>query len=117
MTVSVSSDDLPELQEVQDDQLTPGVFQVTPGVSHYEEGPVEGRSSRPEGNVSHTNWLTELANIATSPQSPLLQNAPHNRSGNPGIYTIAHECKLHCSGCTDYAFSLQVFSCPHLLQQ
>lgn len=117
MTVSVSSDDLPELQEVQDDQLTPGVFQVTPGVSHHEEGPVEGRSSRPEGNVSHTNWLTELANIATSPQSPLLQNAPHNRSGNPGIYTIAHECKLHCSGCTDDAFSLQLFSCPHLLQQ
>ncbi|KAL0155454.1 hypothetical protein M9458_049717, partial [Cirrhinus mrigala] len=83
-------DDLPELQEVQDDQLAPGVFQVAPGVSHHEEVPVEAWSSRPEGSVSHTNWLTELANIATSPQSPLLQNAPHNRSGNPGIYTVAH---------------------------
>uniref|UniRef100_A0A8C1IJZ0 HMG-box transcription factor 1 n=1 Tax=Cyprinus carpio TaxID=7962 RepID=A0A8C1IJZ0_CYPCA len=80
-------DDLPELQEVQDDQLTPGVFQVAPGVSHHEEGPVEGRSSRPEGNVSHTNWLTELANIATSPQSPLLQNAPHNRSSPVHIFS------------------------------
>lgn len=81
MTVSVCADDLPELQEVQDDQTTPGVFQVAPGVSHHEEGLSEGWSSRPEGSVSHTNWLTELANIATSPQSPLLQNAPHNRSG------------------------------------
>lgn len=106
MTVSVSADDLPELQEVQDDQSTPGVFQVALGMSHHEEGLIEGRSSRPEGNVSHTNWLTELANIATSPQSPLLQDAPHNRSGNHGIYTIAHECKLQSLDCSDDAFSL-----------
>ncbi|XP_065133500.1 HMG box-containing protein 1 isoform X1 [Paramisgurnus dabryanus] len=75
-------DDLPELQEVQDDQTTHGVFQVAPGVSH-EEGPGEGRSS----SASNTNWLTELANIATSPQSPLLQNAPHNRSSPVHIFT------------------------------
>lgn len=117
MTVSVCTDDLPELQEVQDDQTTPGVFQVAPGVSHHEEGLGEGWSSRPEGSVSHTNWLTELANIATSPQSPLLQNAPHNRSGNPEKYTIAHSCKLCSSGYTDDVLSSQVFSCPHLLQQ
>uniref|UniRef100_A0A8C1SGQ7 HMG box-containing protein 1 n=1 Tax=Cyprinus carpio TaxID=7962 RepID=A0A8C1SGQ7_CYPCA len=86
-------DDLPELQEVQDDQSTPGVFQVAPGVSHHEEGPVEGRSSRPEGNVSHTNWLTELANIATSPQSPLLQNAPHNRSSP--VHIFSNSSSLH----------------------
>lgn len=103
MTFSVCADDLPELQEVQDDQTTPGVFQVAPGVSHHEEGLGEGWSSRPEGSVSHTNWLTELANIATSPQSPLLQNAPHNRSGNPGIYAIARSCKLCGSGYTDDA--------------
>lgn len=71
-------DDLPELQEVQDDQLAPGVFQVAPGVSHHEEGP---------GSDSHTNWLTELANIATSPQSPLLQNAPHTRSSPVHIFS------------------------------
>lgn len=114
MTVCVSADDLPELQEVQDDQSTPGVFQVAPGVSHHEEEPGKAWSS----SVSHTNWLTELANIATSPQSPLLQNTPHNRSGAPGIYTIAHSCKSCSSGYTDDdTLSLQVFSCPHLLQQ
>ncbi|XP_059392002.1 HMG box-containing protein 1 isoform X1 [Carassius carassius] len=86
-------DDLPELQEVQDDQSTPGVFQVTPGVSHHEEGPIEGRRSRPEANVSHTNWLTELANIATSPQSPLLQNAPHNRSSP--VHIFSNSSSLH----------------------
>uniref|UniRef100_A0A671NYS2 HMG box-containing protein 1 n=1 Tax=Sinocyclocheilus anshuiensis TaxID=1608454 RepID=A0A671NYS2_9TELE len=86
-------DDLPELQEVQDDRSTPGVFQVAPGVSHHEEGPVEGWNSRPEGSVSHTNWLTELANIATSPQSPLLQNAPHNRSSP--LHIFSNSSSLH----------------------
>lgn len=87
--VHFSSDDLPELQEVrEDDQTTAGVFQVTPGVSHEE-----GRSSRPENSVSNTSWLTELANIATSPQSPLLQNAPHNRFENTTQHTV-NECDL-----------------------
>ncbi|XP_057185274.1 HMG box-containing protein 1 isoform X3 [Triplophysa rosa] len=75
-------DDLPELQEVRDDQTTVGVFQVTPGVSHEE-----GRSSKPESSASNTSWLTELANIATSPQSPLLQNDPHNRSSPVHIFS------------------------------
>lgn len=73
------TDDLPELQEVQDDQSSPAVFQVAPGVSH-EERPEQVWSLQSEScSISHTNWLTELANIATSPQSPLLQNAPYPR--------------------------------------
>ncbi|XP_056596373.1 HMG box-containing protein 1 isoform X3 [Triplophysa dalaica] len=78
-------DDLPELQEVREDQTPAGVFQVTPGVSHEE-----GRSSRPENSVSNTSWLTELANIATSPQSPLLQNDPHNRSSPVHIFSSSN---------------------------
>ncbi|XP_051548654.1 HMG box-containing protein 1-like [Myxocyprinus asiaticus] len=84
-------DDLPELQEVQDDQSTPGVFQVAPGVSH-EEGPGDEWSSRTESSISHTNWLTELANIATSPQSPLFQNGPHNRSS---VHIFSSSSSLH----------------------
>ena len=61
-------DDMPELQEVEEDQRSPGLFQVGAGVSHQEY------SCSPS-----TNWLAELANIATSPQSPLLKNAPHKR--------------------------------------
>lgn len=65
-----SVDDMPELQEVEEDQRSPGLFQVAAGVSHQE------LSCSPS-----TNWLAELANIATSPQSPLLKNAPHKRFG------------------------------------
>ncbi|KAL7858282.1 hypothetical protein AOLI_G00183840 [Acnodon oligacanthus] len=85
-------DDLPELQEVQDDQSSHAVFQVNPGVSH-EERPGQGRSLQSESSSSHTNWLTELANIATSPQSPLLQNAPHNRSSP--VHIFASSNSLH----------------------
>lgn len=63
-----SLDDMPDLQEVEEDQRSPGVFQVTAGVSHEEF------SCSP-----NTNWLAELADIATSPESPLLKNAPHKR--------------------------------------
>ena len=59
---------MPELQEVEEDQRSPGLFQVGAGVSHQE------LSCSPS-----TNWLAELANIATSPQSPLLKDAPHKR--------------------------------------
>lgn len=65
--VDFSLDDMPELQEVED-QRSPGLFQVGAGVSHQE------LSCSP-----NTNWLTELANIATSPQSPLLKSVPHKR--------------------------------------
>lgn len=68
ITVDLSPDDMPELQEVEEDQRSPGLFQVGAGVSHQE------LSCSPS-----TNWLAELANIATSPQSPLLKNAPHKR--------------------------------------
>ena len=68
ITVDLSLDDMPELQEVEEDQRAPGLFQVGAGVSHQE------LSCSPS-----TNWLTELANIATSPQSPLLKDALHKR--------------------------------------
>lgn len=81
------TDDLPELQEVQDDQSSPAVFQVATGVSH-EERPEHGWSPQSESSsISHTNWLTELANIATSPQSPLVQSAPHPRSATCRKFT------------------------------
>uniref|UniRef100_A0A8C9XR28 HMG box-containing protein 1 n=1 Tax=Sander lucioperca TaxID=283035 RepID=A0A8C9XR28_SANLU len=67
-------DDMPELQEVED-QRSPGLFQVGAGVSHQE------LSCSP-----NTNWLTELANIATSPQSPLLKSVPHKRSSPVHIF-------------------------------
>uniref|UniRef100_A0A1A8G7P8 HMG box-containing protein 1 n=1 Tax=Nothobranchius korthausae TaxID=1143690 RepID=A0A1A8G7P8_9TELE len=67
-------DDMPELQEVEEDQRSQGLFQVG-AVSHQE------LSCSP-----NTNWLTELANIATSPQSPLLKDAPHMRSSPVHIF-------------------------------
>lgn len=68
VTIDLSPDDMPELQEVEEDQRSPRLFQVGAGVSHQE------LSCSPS-----TNWLAELANIATSPQSPLLKNAPRER--------------------------------------
>lgn len=80
------ADDLPELQAVQTDSTPPALFQLGADVSHQE-------CSRPSWN-QHTsssdsesayscengvNWLTELANIATSPQSPLMQCSFYNR--------------------------------------
>lgn len=80
---NIFTDDMPELQEVEEDQRSPGLFQVGAGVSHQE------LSCSP-----NTNWLAELANIATSPQSPLLKDAPHQRSvhkyGN-------HSVEIHIS--------------------
>lgn len=68
ITINLITDDMPELQVVEEDQRSPGLFQVGAGVSHQE------LSCSP-----NTNWLAELANIATSPQSPLLKDAPHKR--------------------------------------
>ncbi|KAM4711833.1 HMG box-containing protein 1-like isoform 2-T2 [Anableps anableps] len=62
-------DDLPDLQEVQEKLTTAPVYQVELGVSHQE------RPQPPE-----TLWLTQLAHIATGPQSPLLQDLPHSSS-------------------------------------
>ncbi|XP_046890392.1 HMG box-containing protein 1 [Hypomesus transpacificus] len=75
-------DDLPELQEVEEDQVSPVLFQVGAGLSHQD------LTSSP-----HTNWLAELANIATSPQSPLLKDSPHKRSSPVRI--IATSNSLH----------------------
>uniref|UniRef100_A0A3Q2UGR7 HMG box-containing protein 1-like n=1 Tax=Fundulus heteroclitus TaxID=8078 RepID=A0A3Q2UGR7_FUNHE len=66
-------DDLPDLQEVQE-ELTPAtVYQVELGVSHQE------RRADPHP-PPETLLLTQLAHIATGPQSPLLQDLPHSRS-------------------------------------
>uniref|UniRef100_A0A8C5EGP0 HMG-box transcription factor 1 n=1 Tax=Gouania willdenowi TaxID=441366 RepID=A0A8C5EGP0_GOUWI len=69
-----SVDDMPELQEVEEDQRSTRLFQVG-AVSHQE------LSCSPS-----PNWLAELANIATSPQSPLLKDAPHKRSSPVHIF-------------------------------
>lgn len=68
VTVALPSDDMPDLQEVEEDQRSPGLYHLGSGVLHQEF------SCSPS-----TNWLAELANIATSPQSPLLKNIPHKR--------------------------------------
>ncbi|XP_010116622.1 PREDICTED: HMG box-containing protein 1-like, partial [Chlamydotis macqueenii] len=93
-------DDLPELQAVQTDSTPPALFQLSADVSHQE-------CSRPSWN-QHTsssdsesgyscengvNWLTELANIATSPQSPLMQCSFYNRSSP--VHIIATSKSLH----------------------
>ncbi|XP_043963852.1 HMG box-containing protein 1-like isoform X2 [Gambusia affinis] len=62
-------DDLPDLQEVREELTVEPVYQVELGVSHQE------RPQPPE-----TLWLTQLAHIATGPQSPLLQDLPHSSS-------------------------------------
>ncbi|KAL8202178.1 UNVERIFIED_CONTAM: HMG box-containing protein 1 [Gekko kuhli] len=93
-------DDLPELQAVHTDSTPPVLFQLSTDVSHQEY-------SRPSWN-QHTsssslesaypyengvNWLTELANIATSPQSPLMQCSFYNRSSP--VHLIATSKSLH----------------------
>ncbi|KAI4825151.1 hypothetical protein KUCAC02_020849 [Chaenocephalus aceratus] len=72
-------DDLPELQEVEEDQRSPGIFQVGAGVSHQE------LSCSPS-----TNWLAELANIATNPKTSLLKSAPLKRSSPVHISNSLH---------------------------
>lgn len=71
------ADDMPELQEVDEDRQSSEMYQVAVGVSHQEL--CASASSPPATN----NWLAELANIATSPQSPLLKDAPHKRLAPP----------------------------------
>lgn len=67
-------DDLPDLQEAQEEAepTGPPVYQVDVGVSHQER--------RAHTQPPDTHWLTQLAHIATGPQSPLLQESPHSRS-------------------------------------
>lgn len=63
-------DDLPDLQEVPE-EVEPKVFQLDMGVSHQER---HAHAQAPD-----THWLTQLAVIATGPQSPLLQDRPNSR--------------------------------------
>ncbi|XP_060886252.1 HMG box-containing protein 1-like [Labrus mixtus] len=69
-------DDLPDLQEVQEEaeQTAPPVYQVDVGVSHLDQSA--------HGQLPDTHWLTQLAHIATGPQSPLLQTSLHSRSSS-----------------------------------
>ncbi|XP_071358541.1 HMG box-containing protein 1-like isoform X2 [Trachinotus anak] len=68
-------DDLPDLEEVQEEEEP--VYQMEMGVSHQERhAPAEAHSPQPPD----THWLTQLAHIATGPQSPLLQESPHSSS-------------------------------------
>lgn len=67
-------DDLPALQEVQEEcQTAPPVYQVEVSVSHLER-----EEKRTHAGPLDTHWLTQLAHIATGPQSPLLQKPPRS---------------------------------------
>ncbi|XP_034381687.1 HMG box-containing protein 1-like isoform X2 [Cyclopterus lumpus] len=67
-------DDLPDLQEVREEAepAAPPIYQVDVGVSHQER---HARAQPPD-----THWLTQLAHIATGPQSPLLRESPVSSS-------------------------------------
>ncbi|KAJ8269125.1 hypothetical protein COCON_G00117320 [Conger conger] len=90
--IRMEYDDLPELQEVHESRALPAAFQVAAGVSH-QEGPWGAWGPGPDGGSPNTNWLTELANIATSPQSPLVQSSPCNRSSP--VHIFANSNSLH----------------------
>nr|XP_040030310.1 HMG box-containing protein 1-like isoform X1 [Gasterosteus aculeatus aculeatus] len=73
-------DDLPDLQEVREEAepAVPLVYQVDVGVSHQER---HAGAQPPD-----THWLTQLAHIATGPQSPLLRESP-NSSSSPACFS------------------------------
>ncbi|XP_048863866.1 HMG box-containing protein 1-like isoform X2 [Brienomyrus brachyistius] len=73
-------DDLPDLKEVLESRESPEVFQVAAGVSHHEQ----------QGDAPNAGWLTELANIATSPQSPLLQGLACERPSSVHIFSTSN---------------------------
>ncbi|KAM9312505.1 HMG box-containing protein 1 [Gastrophryne carolinensis] len=93
-------DDLPELQAVQTDSTSsPEVFHLDANVSHQEYlVPFRNQNTSDMSESGHpcergTNWLAELANIATSPQSPLMQCSFYNRSSP--VHIIATSKSLH----------------------
>lgn len=69
-------DDLPDLQEVQEEAepTVPPVYQVDMDVSHQERN----TGAQPPD----THRLTQLAHIATGPQSPLLRESALSRSAH-----------------------------------
>ena len=77
----LSSDDLPDLQEVREEAepTAPPVYQVEVGVSHQCVPPGGAYTLAHSPQPPDTRWLTQLAHIATGPQSPLLQGTPHSR--------------------------------------
>ncbi|XP_053319176.1 HMG box-containing protein 1 isoform X2 [Spea bombifrons] len=92
-------DDLPELQAVQTDSTSPEVFHIDADVSHQQytvpswNQKTSNMSESAYSCDSGVNWLTELANIATSPQSPLMQCSFYNRSSP--VHIIATSKSLH----------------------
>nr|XP_020668736.1 HMG box-containing protein 1 isoform X1 [Pogona vitticeps]XP_020668737.1 HMG box-containing protein 1 isoform X2 [Pogona vitticeps] len=91
-------DDLPELQAVHNDSTPPALFQLSADVSHQEYSrPLWNQHTSSNSSESTcedgVNWLTELANIATSPQSPLMQCSFYNRSSP--VHLIATSKSLH----------------------
>ncbi|KAB0400821.1 hypothetical protein E2I00_003055 [Balaenoptera physalus] len=91
-------DDLPELQAVQSDPAQSAIYQLSSDVSHqeYPRPSWNQNTSEISENTYRENevdWLTELANIATSPQSPLMQCSFYNRSSP--VHIIATSKSLH----------------------
>ncbi|CAB1345739.1 unnamed protein product [Coregonus sp. 'balchen'] len=84
-------DDLPELQEVEEDQTTPVMFQVGVGVSHQER---DGYTNTHTAGPPDTHWLTQLAHIATGPQSPLLQGSTQVVRSTP-VHVFGTSSNLH----------------------
>ncbi|KAM9705747.1 HMG box-containing protein 1-like isoform 1-T2 [Menidia menidia] len=83
-------DDLPDLQEVVEEPTVQPVYQLEVGVSHQER-PKPPRSGR--GHPPDALWLTQLAHIATGPQSPLLQEPTPSNSSSvciPGSSSDLH---------------------------
>ncbi|XP_041833728.1 HMG box-containing protein 1-like isoform X2 [Melanotaenia boesemani] len=75
-------DDLPDLQEVGEEPTAPPVYQVEVNVSHQERHRhTKTHSQQPPDTL----WLTQLAHIATGPQSPLLQEPHHGSSSSACI--------------------------------
>uniref|UniRef100_A0A8C5HAQ2 HMG box-containing protein 1 n=1 Tax=Gouania willdenowi TaxID=441366 RepID=A0A8C5HAQ2_GOUWI len=109
----VEYDDLPDLQEVQEESesVAAPVFQVGVGVSHQER---HTHSAQP----LDTLWLTQLAHIATGPQSPLLQDWDH-RSGYKSLFDIKVFISFPCSlsrfwvWCPLWEISLTSVLCLH----
>ncbi|XP_036813489.1 HMG box-containing protein 1 isoform X2 [Oncorhynchus mykiss] len=84
-------DDLPELEEVEEDQTAPTVFQVGAGVSHQER---DGHTQTHTAGPLDTHWLTQLAHIATGPQSPLLQGSTQVVRSTP-VHIFGTSSNLH----------------------
>ncbi|KAJ8006530.1 hypothetical protein DPEC_G00108210 [Dallia pectoralis] len=85
-------DDLPELQELEEDLTATVVFEVGAALSHQERDP---HANTRLAGPPDTRWLTQLAHIATSSQSPLLlEGSTHVVSSTP-IHIVGSINNLH----------------------